>query len=130
MEIFTLAQELGMVVSAHPTDDEDMDRFARAFPRLNIIFAHPGNFDVCRRNAERLAAFDNVYLDICGTGLFRYGMLKFLVERTGEGKLLFGTDYPICNPLMQVGGVQYENITDKQREAIFSGNAKRLLALD
>lgn len=129
LEIFTLAQELGMAVSAHPTNDEDMDRLARAFPRLNIVFAHPGNFDVCSRNAQRLVQFDNVFLDICGTGLFRYGMLKYLVDRAGESKLLFGTDYPICNPLMQVAGVQYENISDRQREAIFSGNAKRLFAL-
>jgi predicted TIM-barrel fold metal-dependent hydrolase len=129
MEIFTLAQELGMVVNAHPSDDDDMDSFARLFPKLTIVYAHPGNFEACIRNARRLREFDNVYLDICGTGLFRYGILRYLIDQAGKEKLLFGTDYPICNPLMQVAGVEYERLSDDEREHIYSKNAKRLLRL-
>ena len=130
VEIFALAQEYDMVVSAHPSDDEDMDRLAELFPRLKIMYAHPGNFGVCKRNAQRLAKYDNVYLDVCGTGLFRYGMLRYLIDNSSKDKLLFGTDYPICNPLMQVAGVEYEKLTETEREAIFCLNAKRLLSIE
>ncbi len=129
LEIFTLAQELGMVVSAHPSDDDDMSRFARLFPKLNIVYAHPGNYEACIKHAQRLHEFDNVYLDICGTGLFRYGILRYLIDHSSKEKLLFGTDYPICNPLMQVAGVEYEKLSDDEREHIYSKNAKRLLGI-
>ena len=129
IEIFTLAQELGMVVSAHPSNPEDMDKLAELFPKMTIVYAHPGDFDACKRNAERLAKYDYVYLDLCGTGLFRYGMLRYLIDHSSKEKLLFGTDYPICNPLMQVAGVEYEKLTEDEKDAVFYLNAKRVLGL-
>lgn len=129
LEIFDLASQLGMVVSAHPTNDADMEALAEAFPHLRIVYAHPGNFAVCAAQVQRLMRYDNLYLDISGTGLFRYGMLRYAVERAGADRILFGTDYPICNPQMQVAGVLYERIRDCDREKIFSGNARALLGL-
>ena len=130
MEIFSLAQELGMTVSVHPSVPEDLDALCAAFPRMNVIVAHPGEYNDYMRNLERLERYPNAYLDICGTGLFRYQMLRYGVNRVGAERFLFGTDYPVCDPAMQVAAVEYERLTDAQRELIFSGNFKRLLALD
>ena len=56
-------------------------------------------------------------------------MLAYGVGRVGAERFLFGSDYPVCSPGMNVGAVDYEEITDRERELIFSGNAKRLLNL-
>ena len=70
--------------------------------------------------------FPTLHWDISGTGLFRWGMLKYLVDTCGAEKLLFGTDFPICNIAMQIHGVLSEHIPDEARAAIFSGNFDRL----
>ncbi len=78
---------------------------------------------------DLLRRHSNAYLDICGTGLFRYGMLKYGVDQVGAERFLFGTDFPVCSVGMQVGGVMTEDLTPAERQAIFADNAKRLLRL-
>ena len=128
-KIFELAQELGMVLSVHPTSYEDIDELTAAFPRLTVILAHPGEKPLCLDNIRLMQKHPNLYLDICGTGLFRDGLLRFLIDETGADRILFGTDYPICNPAMQIAGVMYENLSDAEREHIFHINAERLLGV-
>jgi len=128
-KIFELAQELGMVVSIHPTCVDDIDDFTAAFPRLKTILAHPGEKPTCLENIGLLNKHPNLYLDISGTGLFRDGLLRFLLDETGAEKIMFGADYPICNPAMQIAGVMYENLSDAERECIFHLNAERLLGI-
>ena len=77
----------------------------------------------------RMKKFPNLYLDISGTGLFRYGLLASSVKTVGSERILFGTDYPICNPRMYVQAVLGEHVTDKEKENILYGNAKRLLGI-
>lgn len=130
MALYDYAQSLGMVVSAHSSGNwADMEKLAAAFPNLQIVYAHPGQRKDCAMHVELMKKYANVSLDISGTGLFRYGILAYLAKEVGAHRVLFGTDYPICNPAMQVAGVMYEDLTDAQREMIFSGNAKRLLNL-
>jgi predicted TIM-barrel fold metal-dependent hydrolase len=100
-----------------------------AFPKLSFIIAHPGEYDNYMRNLERVEKYPNAYLDICGTGLFRNRMLWYGVNRVGAERFLFGTDYPVCDPAMQVAAVKYQRITDHDRELIFSGNFLRLLGM-
>jgi hypothetical protein len=127
--IYDLAQNLGMAINIHLTSDEDIDALVQSFPRLAVIKAHPGEFEEYTAHIERMKRFDNAYLDLSGTGLFRNRMLRYGIDRAGADRILFGTDYPICNPAMQVQGILYENLTSAENEAIFSGNVTRLLGL-
>lgn len=129
LEIFSVARDLGFVVSVHPSVHEDLDKLCEAFPTMPVIVAHPGEYGEYMRNLERIEKYPNAYLDICGTGLFRNRMLWYGVNRVGAERFLFGTDYPICNPAMQIAGVEYDIRSDRDRELIFSGNFKRLLGL-
>ena len=45
---------------------------------------------------------DNVHIDLSGSGLHRYGVVKYLVDNVGSERILFGTDYPISNLSMYV----------------------------
>ena len=119
------------VISLHSADPDiaDMEALAKYRPDKTFVFAHPGDLNRLPKHIEVMKRRENVYLDLSGTGLFRYGMLKQLVDSVGAERIIFGTDYPICNPGMYVNAVLFEKVSDKDKELIFSGNAKRLLKL-
>ena len=126
-EIFTLAQEKGMAVNVHPSTDEDLEKFASLYPHLSIIVAHPRDGANYQENLARIRRHENVCLDLSGTGLFRYGMLRYGLDQVGKDRILFGTDYPICNPGMYVEAVLFENLTDEELETVMEKNARRLI---
>lgn len=128
-EIFALAQDLGMVVSCHPTNEEDMRKTLAAFPRLTIVFAHPGEKPAFTAHLERMKDYKNMYLDISGTGIFRYGLLRYGIDMVGKERFLFGSDFPTCNPGGYIGSVQFEKIKEDELEHLFYKNAERILGL-
>lgn len=118
-----------MLVSLHTMDMAQMEVMVREHPRINFVFAHPGEKDTVLRHIDIMKRYENVYLDISGTGILRYGMIKRLVNECGSERILFGTDYPIGCPDVYIACILSEKITDNDRERIFSKNAKRLLQL-
>ena len=44
------------------------------------------------KHLERMAKYENLYLDLSGTGLFRYGMLAYGAKKVGAERFLFGTN--------------------------------------
>jgi predicted TIM-barrel fold metal-dependent hydrolase len=127
LPIYDFMQQLGMVLNVHPTTDDDLESLLREFPRLPVIVAHPGEKEQYDAHLDRMARYENAYLDISGTGLFRNGLIRYGIDRVGCERFLFGTDYPICNPAMQVQGVMYETLTNNEKEAVLSGNFMRLM---
>lgn len=124
------ADRHNMVVNIHSQGEDEMDEMVRKHKNTIFVAAHPGEFDKLMRHIERMKMSENYYIDISGTGLFRYGMLKRVVETIGADRVLFGSDFPTCTPSMFLGGVLFDNlITDDEKEKIFSLNAKRLLNL-
>ena len=126
LEIFAVARDLGMTVNIHSINNDDIAKLMENLPGLNVVAAHPGERTDVLLRAEMMKRYKNLHWDISGTGLFRWGMLRYLVEQCGAEKLLFGTDFPICNISMQVYGVLSERISDEAKLAIFSGNYDRL----
>ena len=126
LEIFSVVRDLGMTVSVHSPDEEDIAKLMENLPGLNVVAAHPGEKPRVMLRVELMKRFPGLYWDLSGTGLFRWGMLKYMVDQCGPEKILFGTDFPICNIAMQIYGVLSEHISDEARVAIFSGNFERL----
>ena len=92
--------------------------------------AHPGEHDTFSRHLHRMELSENYYLDVSGTGLFRHGILRHGMDEFGAERFLFGSDYPICNPAMYIGGVLLDSlISEEEKRMIFAENAKRLLRL-
>ena len=120
-----------MVVSFHtmPDEQDEMTRMVLEHPDVTFVAAHPGEKEVYMRHLERMELCGNLYLDLSGTGIFRYGTVACGVERVGSERFLFGTDYPICNPRMYVQAIYQEPISEADRENIMHRNAERLLRL-
>lgn len=126
-EIFELAQEKNMTVSIHPSTPDDLDAFVARFPKLDIILAHPGDHSVFRVNLERMKKYENLCQDLSGTGIFRYGAIRYGIDQVGKERFLFGSDFPICNPGMYVQGTLFEPLTDTEIEYIMEKNSQRLI---
>ena len=124
------ASKHNMVVNIHSQGEDEMDEMVKAHKDVIFVAAHPGEYDKLMRHIERMKRSENYYIDRSGTGLFRYGMLKRVVDTIGADRVLFGSDFPTCTPGMFLGGVLYDDlITDAEKEKIFSLNAKRLLGI-
>ena len=128
-EILALATEYGMVLSFHSMNMQTAFAMVRRHPKMTFVAAHPGEKPNYMEHLAFMKEAPNYYLDLSGTGLLRYGMLAHGVSAVGAERFLFGSDYPICSPGMNLGAVEYERISDRDRELILSGNAIRLLGL-
>jgi len=51
------------------------------------------------------------------------------VRQVGSDRILFGTGSPLQNGAGVVAKIAHAEISDAAREAIFSGNARRLLGI-
>ena len=130
-EILDTSEAFHMAVNYHtlPEEQEEMEKMVSRHPGITFIAAHPGEREYYERHLERMRKYPNLFLDLSGTGIFRYGMLSYGVHKVGAERFLFGTDYPICNPRMYVQAVLQEHLTDEERELIFHKNASRILGM-
>ena len=129
-EILREAGRQNMIVNVHSMEEDAMDIMVKGHPDVIFVAAHPGEYREFMRHIERMKMSENYYIDISGYGIFRYGMLGRAIEEFGADRILFGSDYPTCNPGMYVGGVLNDSlISDSDKEKILSLNAKRLLSL-
>lgn len=127
-EIYSCIQDLGYsCVSIHTMQEESMEEAVKNFPKINFIAAHPNDKQCFIRHLERMEKYPNYYLDLSGTGIFRYGLIKYGVSRVGSERFLFGSDFPICNAGMYITAVKNEEISRTDRKNIFHRNAEHLL---
>jgi predicted TIM-barrel fold metal-dependent hydrolase len=140
--LLALAGELAMPVNLHVTDPtsrpfpgrvetplEDFARLARAYPRVTFILAHWGG-------GLPLADLPNVLLDTAASPLLYGAEVWGRVGRDVPAeRVLFGSDFPLdLYPRTRPGagmGPFIEEATRgvadmAAREAVFSGNARRL----
>ncbi len=129
-KIYGVINELKMVVSLHTINEETIDTAVSRFPHITFVAAHPGDKEQFLRHLERIRKYKNYYLDLSGTGIFRYGLIAYGVREVGSERFVFGTDYPICNPSMYVNAVLFEKLKEQDYNNILFENAKRILSLE
>jgi len=132
MEIYALAQDLGMPVNLHlwPSPLGELETAARNFPNLKLVIAHPGDFGEAPERFRFVAEHDNVFLDLSGTGLFRWNMLRYAIGVCGSEKLLFGSDFPICSVGMNLHGVLSETLSEEESANVFYRNFERITRIN
>jgi predicted TIM-barrel fold metal-dependent hydrolase len=129
-QVYALAQDLDLPVNIHPYGLDEIEKVCQSFPKLKVVIAHPtSGVATIKERFEFIKKHPNAYLDLSGSGVFRYGMLAYGIKTAGKHKFLFGSDYPICNPHMIIEGILFERLSDDEFEAIFSGNFKRLTGI-
>lgn len=125
----------GPLVKLSQADPLLIDEVAIAFPKLKIILTHLGTmwhnetFMVVEKNP-------NVYLD---TAAYPYEikelLTKNMIERIGETKLIFGTDFPmpyekkVHRMKDHVDSIKALEVSDEIKENIFYKNFERILEI-
>ena len=110
---------------------------AMAVPGSRLILAHAHGpsfpqlliYDVFARYPEWRR---NVWVDISVTATMLAGspfaeQLAWVLRRVGVDRVVFGSDYPLDDPLAAVRAVQDLGFTDEEQAAILYGNADALL---
>jgi predicted TIM-barrel fold metal-dependent hydrolase len=131
MKIYETVCELGMVLNLHVNtpDLAALEAVAQRFPRMKIVLAHPGDGEDLKKRLALAKKHSNLHFDVSGTGLFRWGLLRHLADELGAERVLFGSDFPVCSPGMNLHGVLSEHLTEKEFQLILSGNFERLTGL-
>ena len=137
------AAELGLPVlfdAYSPWDANQPGKFvnlAIAVPEARLILAHahgPGFpqllfYDVLARYPEWRR---NVWIDISVTATMLAGspfaeQLAWVLRKVGVDRVVFGSDYPVDEPLTAVRAVAELGFTDEEQAAILHDNADALL---
>ena len=122
LPVMELAQDRGMVLNIHPSSLEDIENILKNFPRLKLLVAHPGAPLSVEANYQLAEKYKNLYFDLSGTGLARWGMVKKGIELLGPDRIIFGSDFPVISSGMYVAGVLFEHIRPEHLKMIFREN--------
>ncbi len=138
--IISYATELGLIVVTHagmdplsPVDIHCTPKMAaeviREVQPEKLVLAHMGGnqlFD----DVEKYLVGKNVYFD---TGVvldwMDLGQCLRIMKNHGTDKILFGTDMPWAGHKEYIKVINDMALTYKEKEMIFSGNARRLLGI-
>lgn len=123
-----------------PWDANQPGKFANlamAIPAARLILAHahgPGFpqllvYDVLARYPDWRR---NVWIDISVTGPMLAGgpfaeQFTWVLRKIGTDRVVFGSDYPVDNPLAAISAVMELGFTDEEQAAILHDNAAALL---
>lgn len=104
-----------------------LSRILSMFPRLVVIAAHFGGYQMWNESIEYLLG-KNLYMDTSST-LFILEPQKavYMIRKHGSHKMLFGSDYPMWDHKEELERFLRLDLTEKERKAILCENAERLL---
>ncbi len=138
MRIIEYANELGLIIVTHAGVDIGLpepvhcppDKMRKILDEIHpekMILAHYGGWSQWEMVYEYLAG-ENVYFDTAFT--FDYiteEMFLKIWEKHDHEKILFATDSPWGSMCKNISRVEELPLTLEEKEAIFSGNARKLL---
>jgi predicted TIM-barrel fold metal-dependent hydrolase len=104
-------------------------RVLQMFPQLQVCAAHFGGHTMYETARENLSDTSCI-MDISSTLMFmEREQAERYINHYGAERLAFGTDYPIWDPVREVGRFLSLNITEEQKEQIAHKTAERFLNL-
>jgi predicted TIM-barrel fold metal-dependent hydrolase len=138
LKVYEYAASLGMILLFHTGLDiglrgvvrctpDRMVNVVRALPNATIVAAHMGGYKYADITEEFLIG-ERLYFDTSST-------LKYLpkkqaermIKNHGADRILFATDGPWFDAAKDIEYINALKLTAAEREAIFHGNAERLL---
>ncbi len=105
-----------------------MQKILRRFPKLVVDAAHFGGWSIYDLAVEYLEN-ENCYLDMSSAQAF-LGPRRTaeLVRIYGTDRILFGSDFPMWNPVVELDAFSALPFTSEELEAMTSKNAQRFLS--
>ncbi len=140
LPIYAMIAEMGLITVFHTGLDIGYDypgnsrpqalaRVLPAFQGAPVVAAHFGGY-MLWDEVERELVGKPVYLDTsyCHSRILQ-PVANRLIQNHGVDRILFGSDAPWGNPRLEISMINHFDLTEQEKEAIFDGNARRLLGL-
>ena len=102
----------------------------RDFPGLTVIGAHFGGYSIWQEAASQLHGIPNLYVD-CSSTMFALPDAEVvdLIRLYGADRVMFGTDYPMWSPVVELAHFQRLPLTQAERELILHKNAEAVFGI-
>lgn len=101
------------------------------FPHLVMIGAHLGGWSVCTEASEKLAKYENLFVDCSSTFPFTtdHDAALEAINRYGTDRVMFGSDYPMWSPKNELDFFMRLDFTDAERRKMLKDTAKQIFNL-
>ena len=138
LKMFELCEKAGVPVLIHTGDYRyDFSNPNRLLPildiyeNLTVIGAHLAGWSIWEEACDKLSHKKNLYVDCSSTFPFFDKMkARDLICRWGFDRVLFGSDYPMWNPLRELDTFLSLDLGEEANRKILGENAKKLFGLD
>lgn len=109
---------------------EKLRKIMKLFPGLQTVGAHFGGYSMYEIAYESLHDMDDCIMDVSSSLMFmdKESAVK-LIRRYGTQRLVYGTDFPLWDPVQEMERFMQLALTDAEREQIFCMTAQNLLKL-
>jgi predicted TIM-barrel fold metal-dependent hydrolase len=131
--IIEKAIELDVPLNLHSSEPPHflgIAKLAREYPQARISMAHFGGFRFWRDGITAIKHCDNVWADCSAWVLFTMGAFEHTVKTLGAGRVLFGTDFPLCELDMAVYKIRNSGLSEREVDRIGFENAVELFNLE
>ncbi len=100
------------------------------FPKLTVIGAHFGGWSIWEEACEKMAGKPNFYVDT-SSSLYALQPEKAvaIIRKYGVDRVLFGSDFPLFTPDVELERFLKLPLTDEERGMIFSKNVLNLYGI-
>ncbi|MGE5557562.1 MAG: amidohydrolase family protein [Bacillota bacterium] len=99
---------------------------ARQFPGTHFLLGHMGFGPADSEGLEAAAELDNFYMET-STGSFLH--IKEAVKKAGSGKVVFGSEFPLSHPFVELVKILRLDLAEVDTEKILGGNISALTGL-
>ncbi|MGK5685113.1 amidohydrolase family protein [Actinoplanes sp. URMC 104] len=102
----------------------DLAALAARFPRVTFVWGHCGHTGLDLAGLAAIADRPTVLAELSGCLTVT---ARLAVARLGPGRVLFGTEYPLQQPEVELCKVASLGLDPSARDAVLGGNARRVL---
>lgn len=133
-KIYELCEKENMPILMHTGDHRfdysNPDRLLpvlNTFKNLTVIGAHLGGWSVWDEAVEKLSGYKNFYVD-SSSSLYELPVERAteIIRTYGVEKVLFGSDFPVFSPDIELNRFMALPLTDDERLMILSENVLKL----
>lgn len=131
-DLASLCGERGAPIISHcagraGANTVDYIALARRFPGTSFILEHMGASPADMEATGAAAELDNFFLE---TSLGNYMHILETVKKAGASKVLFGSEYPLSHPAVELQKILLLEISEHDREKILGENIRDLMRLE
>ena len=137
-KIYEILEAEGLPVLMHTGDfrykfsnPENLIPVLNTFKKLTVVGAHYGGWSVWEEAAQKLAHYENLYVDTSSTfGFTGLDFIRTLLTKYDTHRVLFGVDYPMWNLKTELDALFSLKLSKADYQKILCENCARVYGLN